>query len=385
MWPNAMMLSSFIQPLVNARDARCASAGFVDLDHRARHADVALRDFELAGHVHQKAMQRLVGTKSDHRVVRPGHPDIGLKGRAFGQDALISGRHMRVRAQDGRDAAVEIATHGLLLGRGFTVDVDDDDPGVDVVQLAIRAMKRVLARGHEDVAHELQHRHAHTARGMADDLSLARISGWIVRRPNDMLVSIVVVDEFLLVPDVISGGEGVDGQLPQLLHDGLGHSKAAGGVLDVDDREVDLLAIDDVLQLLMQGPPAGLADDVADVEDADHAVAQSRGCAVSRWAGPRDPATLRPRNLLRIINRPHLSDHSHLDLPGVLQLRFDLAGDILRQPDGLLVADLFGVDDDAKLAPGLNGEALRHSVHGVGNRFQSLEAVHVVLEDLAAR
>jgi len=54
------------------------------------------------------------------------------------------------------------------------------------------------------------------------------------------------------------------------VHDRLGDAETAGGVLDVDDREVDLFAIDDMIQLLMQRLASGLPDDVTDVEDVDH-------------------------------------------------------------------------------------------------------------------
>ena len=48
------------------------------------------------------------------------------------------------------------------------------------------------------------------------------------------------------------------------------HTEAAGGVLDVDDDEVDALTIDERVELLVQGLASGLADDVADVEDSNH-------------------------------------------------------------------------------------------------------------------
>ena len=60
-------------------------------------------------------MQRFIGTKSDDRIVRAGHPNVGLKRGAIREDALIRGRYMRVSAKDGGDAAVEVAAHRLLL------------------------------------------------------------------------------------------------------------------------------------------------------------------------------------------------------------------------------------------------------------------------------
>src|SRR5205814_2712911 len=110
-------------------------------------------------------------------------------------------------------------------------------------------------------------------------------------------------DELFLVPDVIARGVSVDGEVGELLHDRLGDAEAAGGVLDVDDREVDLLPIDDVLELLAQRAPAGLADDVADVEDADHSVQEA---ANSEQGTPARCSLPAARFLFRIINSAHL-------------------------------------------------------------------------------
>ena len=148
---------------------------------------------------------------------------------------------------------------------------DDHFRGVaDLLQLAIDDVERVVARRHEHVPHHLHHRHVHSRRGLPDHASLAGIRLRIIRGANHVLVVLVIVDEILLVPDVIARGIGVDRKLRQLMHDRLGDAETARGVLDVDDREVDLLAIDDMIQLLMQRLAARLADDVTDVEDVDH-------------------------------------------------------------------------------------------------------------------
>ena len=62
----------------------------------------------------------------DNRVVRAGHAHIGDEGGAARQNALIGGGHVRVRADDGRDASVEIPAHGLLLAGGLGVNIHDD-------------------------------------------------------------------------------------------------------------------------------------------------------------------------------------------------------------------------------------------------------------------
>src|ERR1051326_3621859 len=92
-----------------------------------------------------------------------------------------------------------------------------------------------------------------------------------------------------------------------------------------------------------------------------------------------------PMRLFPIFDHTHLANHRDFDVTRILQLRLDLPRDVFRQPDRLLVGDLLGVDDDAKLAPCLDREALRDAVHRVRDRLEALETMDVVLENLAAR
>ena len=62
--------------------------------------------------------------------------------------------------------------------------------------------------------------------------------------------------------------------------------------------------------------------------------------------------------LFRVIDRAALAHHVHLDLPGVLKVLLDFADDFARDHGDLVVADHFGLDEDADLAAGLDGEDL---------------------------
>src|SRR5687768_5925030 len=56
------------------------------------------------------------------------------------------------------------------------------------------------------------------------------------------------------------------------------------------------------------------------------------------------------RRLLGVVDGPGLANHRDLDLAGILELVLDAAGDVLGEPDGFLVGDLFTLDHDADLA-----------------------------------
>ena len=64
---------------------------------------------------------------ADDGVAAAGHAGVGDVGRAPGQDPLVGGRDVGVRADDGRDPAVEVPAQGLLLRGRLGVEVDDDD------------------------------------------------------------------------------------------------------------------------------------------------------------------------------------------------------------------------------------------------------------------
>src|SRR5262245_32445839 len=55
-------------------------------------------------------------------------------------------------------------------------------------------------------------------------------------------------------------------------------------------------------------------------------------------------------SLTGVVNGPGLANDGHFDLARVLELVLDPAGDVLRQPDGLLVRDVIALDEDPDLA-----------------------------------
>ena len=72
-------------------------------------------------------------------------------------DALVGGLHVRVRADDGRDAAVEVPAHRDFLRGRLGVEVHEHDRRfvTDRVDLVQHDAKRIVDRRHEDAAHEL--------------------------------------------------------------------------------------------------------------------------------------------------------------------------------------------------------------------------------------
>ena len=56
----------------------------------------------------------------------PVMPDVADERGAAGQDLLVGGRDVRVRAEHGADAALEVVGEQVLVGGRLGVDIDDD-------------------------------------------------------------------------------------------------------------------------------------------------------------------------------------------------------------------------------------------------------------------
>ena len=90
-----------------------------------------------------------------------------------------------------------------------------------------------------------------------------------------------------------------------------------------------------------------------------------------------------PHRSLRELSRAGLTDHGHLDLPGILELLLDVPGDLVREEDGAVVVDLARLDDHADLPAGLKRVDLLDAVLARGDLLQGLEPLDVVLERVA--
>jgi hypothetical protein len=67
---------------------------------------------------------------------------------------------------------------------------------------------------------------------------------------------------------MIAGSDDLDAQVEKFLGDLWSNAKAAGGVLAIGDRQVDIVLSDQLPQVIANDGPAGSAKDVADKENA---------------------------------------------------------------------------------------------------------------------
>ena len=93
-------------------------------------------------------------------------------------------------------------------------------------------------------------------------------------------------------------------------------------------------------------------------------VAPSSSGSRCKWKGPgnygkhgqRGKGPKGQKALLGDFDAAGFANDGDADLAGVLEFVFDLGGDVAGKGEGLVVVDLFGLNEDAKFAAGLNGE-----------------------------
>ena len=120
------------------------------------------RRLEPGRHAGDESLDRVVLVASDHRVVRAGHAGVGDRGRAAREHARIVRLHVRVRAEHGGDASVEVARERDLLARRLGVEVDDHDRRLAprLLDEAVGGEERVLERVEREDAEQVDHRDA---------------------------------------------------------------------------------------------------------------------------------------------------------------------------------------------------------------------------------
>src|ERR1700694_2421669 len=113
-------------------------------------------DREAVRHARQEELKHHVFVHDDAPVPGPDHPDVGHIGRATRENPAVCRRDVRVGADDGAHAAVEIPAHGCLLGGCFSVHVAEDDLYVRVSrQDRISRPEGVVQGFDEDPPHQV--------------------------------------------------------------------------------------------------------------------------------------------------------------------------------------------------------------------------------------
>ena len=189
-------------------DLERAAGGGIDVDLDGVEHDRPLAHLEAGRQGVDEARDDGPRREPDHAPDRAGHPDVGLVGRAVGEDPLVAGHDVGVRPDHDAHPAVEVQPERVLLGRQLAVEVDEADRRQrlgGLVEQPVGVGERVLDLLHVRAALEVDDRdigaveravHAPAATG---DLVRA-----VVERPQDAIVGLEERVDLALVPDVVA-------------------------------------------------------------------------------------------------------------------------------------------------------------------------------------
>ena len=140
-----------------------------------------------------------------------------------GQDAVIGGRHMGVRADHEAGAAVAEMAHRLLLAGRLAMHVDHDGVGGLAEraggEFALDRRERIVERVHEDAAHGVDHQHALAVLGVDQRRAAARRAGGIVERADQARRALDEHQRLALIPGMIAERDRVGAGIDQLVVD----------------------------------------------------------------------------------------------------------------------------------------------------------------------
>ena len=132
--------------------------------------------------------------------------------------------------------------------------------------LAAHRRKRVVQRRHEDRAHDVDDEHACAVPRRKDVGAAPRRAGRIVERAQEIVVPRGEDQRLALVPDVVARRHAIGAGVDEALKNLLGDAEAAGGVLAVDDDEVEAVPGDQAGQQVAHDGTPRAAHDVAEEE-----------------------------------------------------------------------------------------------------------------------
>ena len=255
------------------RPAGCGEAGaIVGLDREAAQRRLARPARSGPGRWCRK---RCIGSSFSMpsiEVVVAAHAGIGQVGRAAGEDAVVGGRHMGVRADDDADAAVDEMRHRLLLAGRLGVEVDEDGvaawPERAGRDLAARSRRRDRRELHEHAAHDVDDQHAAPLRASIERGAAPRRAGGILAGRISAVLALDEDQRLALVPGMVAERHGIGAGIEQLVADRLGDAEAAGGVLAVDDDAIEVPAGAEGGQVALNGLATRPADDITQKKNA---------------------------------------------------------------------------------------------------------------------
>jgi len=240
----------------------------VNGDQDCVHFDIAGRYLERKRHLSPERLQDALGAAAEHRIVGAGHADIGDIRGAFGQNPLVGGHDVGMRAETQARPAVEMITHSDFFAGCLGVEVDDYDVGLllDLRQDSVNCLVWAVAGLHEKTPYQSDDRYGRAFAGLVEGKAFAGRMFGEIGGPNDVIRRFQRRYDFPFAVGMVAQCNQVYAVPQQFVVDLPRQAGAAGGVFGVGYDAINAMLFDNKPELIGNNPPAGPTDYVTYTE-----------------------------------------------------------------------------------------------------------------------
>lgn len=148
--------------------------------------------------------------------------------------------------------------------------IDDDDLHLrgNFGKLLLGFAKRIVERGHEGTALQIEDRVADAILGAAYEQAAAGQAIGKIGRPQEARLVREKLDNLAAIPYVIAAGDHLDSCREQIMHDTRRYAESGSRVFAVGDAQIDLQLRQDIRKAVVDDLASGRSDDVSDKKDS---------------------------------------------------------------------------------------------------------------------
>lgn len=265
-------LGVVLNPLGKPADFEAAASFHIDFKNRATQSHRALGHGEPGGHPGTEPPDHGFDGPPQHGFFGAAHPGIGQVAGSARENRVVSRLDMGVGPKDGGHLSIEHPSHRDFLAGRFRMVVHHnraDALGTKPFGLCVCGKVRILKRRLDKRATLHLHHGDPALCRLQHHASVPRSARRIVEGAEQSRLGREVIDDFRLIPNVVArrddrhpGSQEVNCNLG-------GDPLASGGVLAIDNHEIELFRLPQLGQLLDHGFATGLSDNVAQKENSN--------------------------------------------------------------------------------------------------------------------
>ena len=198
-----------------------------------------------------------------------GHADVRHIGRPLRENLIVRCLHMRMRPDHGHDLAVQIMPHRHFFRCGLCMHIYNHGSHslLQSGQLFFGNLKRAIQRRHIGSPHQLHDAELLPTRRFDHHTAIPRRTARIIGRPKEARLTGEIVENFLLIPGMVSCRNDGKTHVEQLFRQLRRDAKPGGRVFTVPNNNINLPLSDQSGNGSGHRTAPGLSKDIADEEN----------------------------------------------------------------------------------------------------------------------